>query len=158
MTIFETDTGYLRVWDGSAWDYLSTWQANIPGAWQSWTPVVSQPGSITLTTSYGKYTQINKTIIAQMFVVITGTGTSATSIFVSLPVTAAGSEGRSVGSGMFYDASANSIYVVSAQMQTTTTVSLYSDLTSSSSLFGVAPNIALAANDQIRLTFTYEAA
>jgi hypothetical protein len=27
MVIFETDTGYLRVWDGSAWDYLSQSQA-----------------------------------------------------------------------------------------------------------------------------------
>jgi hypothetical protein len=56
---FETDTGYLRVWDGAAWDYLSTWQATIPGAWQSYTPTWTN-----LTVGNGtqefKYTQINK--------------------------------------------------------------------------------------------------
>jgi len=31
MTIYETDTGYLRVWDGSAWDYLSQKQDNTVG-------------------------------------------------------------------------------------------------------------------------------
>lgn len=29
--IYETDTGYLRVWDGSAWDYLSQKQDNTVG-------------------------------------------------------------------------------------------------------------------------------
>ena len=29
--IFETDTGYLRVWDGSAWDYLSQSQNDTVG-------------------------------------------------------------------------------------------------------------------------------
>lgn len=28
--IYETDTGYLRVWDGSAWDYLSAKQDVVP--------------------------------------------------------------------------------------------------------------------------------
>lgn len=31
MTIYETDTGYLRVWDGSAWDYLSQSQSDTIG-------------------------------------------------------------------------------------------------------------------------------
>jgi hypothetical protein len=31
MIIYETDTGYLRVWDGSAWDYLSQKQDDTVG-------------------------------------------------------------------------------------------------------------------------------
>ncbi len=31
MIIYETDTGYLRVWDGSAWDYLSQKQDDTIG-------------------------------------------------------------------------------------------------------------------------------
>lgn len=29
--IFETNTGYLMVWDGAAWDFLSQWQATAQG-------------------------------------------------------------------------------------------------------------------------------
>ncbi len=59
--IYETDTGLLRVWDGSAWDYFSPKQDTIPGAYQSYTPTWTS-----LTVGNGtqafSYTQINKMV------------------------------------------------------------------------------------------------
>lgn len=65
--IFETDTGYLRVWDGAAWDYLSQWQAattNLPvsdlGAWTTYTPTWTNltVGNATQTFRYSKLNNI----------------------------------------------------------------------------------------------------
>jgi hypothetical protein len=81
--IYETDTGYLRVWDGAAWDYLSQSQdtttnfpvSGISGAWTSYTPTLAGGATVATTSiAYAKYIQIQKLVIVQLSLAITGSG------------------------------------------------------------------------------------
>ena len=85
--IYETDTGYLRVWDGAAWDYLSQWQATVPGAYQSYTPTFS---GFTLGngTFSARYTQINKYVHVIGWVDLGTTSSMTGPLDVSLPIAA----------------------------------------------------------------------
>jgi hypothetical protein len=165
--IYETDTGYLRVWDGSAWDYLSQKQdgtTNLPvsdigKAWTSYTPTVTQ-GTTTfgLTVWYAKYSQINKTVIVNYGVSISsGTGQASNPVKVSLPVTAATATNYGLGNAWLYDSSANTAYSLVAINNSTTTCTFTGDSTQGNS-FGDIPAIQLTTNDQIRGAFMYEAA
>jgi hypothetical protein len=68
------------------------------GVWTSWTPTVTQAGSITKTVTYARYIKLGRLVIAQAYLAITGAGSSATAVTVSLPVTAAQSPYRSARS------------------------------------------------------------
>ena len=56
--IFETDTGYLRVWDGAAWDYLSQWQTTAAGY-----PVSTQNVNAQTGTTYTPTSSDNQTLV-----------------------------------------------------------------------------------------------
>lgn len=130
---------------------------SIGAAWETWTPAVVQSGAVTSTNTASSYMRIQKLVIAQAYVTITGTGTGANVVTVSLPVTAKAGNNAVIAFGWIYDSSTTTQYTVMGQLPTTTTISfLYSQ--ASGSAWGVAPNIALAANDQIRFTAIYEAA
>lgn len=92
--IYETDTGYLRVWDGSAWDYLSQSQndttnlpiSNIGAAWTSYTPTIKGGATtVTATINYAKYSQIQKTVFVQVRATVTSAGAANGIISISLP-------------------------------------------------------------------------
>ena len=59
--IYEVDTGFLRVWDGANWDYLSPKQDTIPGAYTSYTPTWTGLTVGNGTSSFA-YSQINKMV------------------------------------------------------------------------------------------------
>jgi hypothetical protein len=129
----------------------------IGAAWESYTPTVSQPGAITFTTSYSKYCQVQKTVVVENFLSITGTGTGGNAIRVSLPI-AATLSGACYGSAFFYDASANNCYNLTVLHGAATDVVFFYNLVGASSNFGSAPNIPLGNGDQIRFSIVYEAA
>lgn len=166
MTIYETDTGYLRVWDGSAWDYLSQSQdtttnikASDIGTWTNWTPIVYQ-GSTTfgLTVHYGKYCQINKLVIAVYGVTISNnTGTSGQSLSVALPVTAASGQNQAWGSSWIYDASAATAYNGIFYAYSSSLGYFAGDWSGGSSMGGT-PATVFTTSDQIRGFMMYEAA
>lgn len=56
--IFETDTGYLRVWDGSAWDYLSQKQDDTVGLGPVGGLVYLASSTISGTTSYVEFANV----------------------------------------------------------------------------------------------------
>lgn len=158
--IYETDTGYLRVWDGSAWDYFLPKQDTIPGAWTSWTPTITQ-GSTTfgLTVNYGKYTQINKLVYGVVGLVIaSGTGQAGGyPLSSSIPVTAASGANQCWGSAWLYDDSTATGY--GSQLVAVGTASTrFAGDWSGGSTFGATPSIQFTTNDQIRMQFFYEAA
>jgi len=163
--VFETDTGFLRVWDGSAWDYLSQSQdtttnikaSDIGGAWSAWTPTITQSNNITYTAQYAKYGQINKFVFAECRVDLTNSGTAGNQISVTTPVSIAGA-GQCIGTAFFYDASANNTYNLTCLRLSSTALIFFYNLTGASSDFGVTPSLALGSSDQIRISIFFEAA
>lgn len=139
--------------NGVKWAALS----GIGGAWSTWTPTVTQTGNVTFTqTAQSYYGQIQKVVFASIYLTVTGTGTAGSHAIVSLPVTARTSL-VPVGQGFIYDSSTANNYVVTAVADTTTSVYFFYT-NASGNAWGVAPNVGLANNDQIRIQFMYEAA
>jgi hypothetical protein len=118
MVVFETDTGYLRVWDGSAWDYLSQSQGattNLPisdigKAWTSWTPTYGSSGGAaptTITTNRAVYSQIQKNVTLHIDFTITTLGSASGFMTFTLPVTAANT--RDIGIGREIASTGNAV-------------------------------------------------
>ena len=161
--IYETDTGYLRVWDGSAWDYFSPKQDTIPGAWTTWTPTLTatttNPTLGSGSVQEGYYTVVNKLVVAHGYVAF-GTSASAGSgdYRMSLPVTAARTAAANAGSVWLYDASTASGWSATAQIQTTTTAGFNKSTSGATIVISNSNPFTWADNDQIRAMFIYEAA
>ena len=140
------------VYDGTQFQMI-----NPAGAWNTFSPVIDQSGTITYTNNYSKYVMIGKTVHFQCSLVATSAGGAATAITVSLPVNANGTTVfKNSGGASFYDASAATMQV----LQTNTggaSVAFVSD-TSGGNNFGALPAITVGVGDYINLAITYEAA
>lgn len=130
------------------------------GVWTSWTPSVVQSSSVSKTVAYGRYLKLGRLVICQTILAITGSGSSATAITVSVPVTAANGGNLPCGSGFFYEATGNVSYPLTVLLKTTGTFGFYTTASSIAQLgeTGSASNVALASGDSINLFATYEAA
>lgn len=126
----------------------------IGAAWESYTPTLTQPGAITKTVQYAKYTQINKLCVVNVRLDVTGTGTGNNAVIVGLPLTATNST-FVLGTVSIYDASAGITYSGACYFNSTTTVQFVGDW-SGNTVFGINPNIALGASDQIHVSISYE--
>lgn len=155
--IFETDTELEYVYTGSAW-----LQMGSAGAWTSWTPTVTQSGSVTCTNTRSRYSRYGRTIHFSIDLIVTGSGTGNNAITISLPVTAAAAACVTGGSGTLYDASVPATYPFVAGPSTTSAFQLIDSATASNTpqlgLTGSSMSAALATNDIIRCSCTYEAA
>ena len=130
------------------------------GGWTSWTPTVTQSGSVTVTNTRSRYARYGRTIHAIVDVTVTGSGTGANNVVLSLPVTAA-DVFAGFGSGRLYDVSATSSYPFVVELVTTTTARFATavEVAGVSPWLGGASFVAgLASGDLIRCGFTYEAA
>jgi len=152
----------------TAWDGATLTEADIllylsgeGGAWSSWSPSVTQSGSVTVTNTRSTYARYGRTIHGQLSVSVTGTGTGANSITISLPVTAAASN-VVIGQGTLKDASAsNARFGGIAQLTSTTLMVLIStnvSVATPGALGSVDFTAGLASGDDIFVSFTYEAA
>lgn len=146
-----TNTDYLEVYHG-AWIDIGPLTA-----WASWSPTLTQSGSVTKTVSSGVYMRVGRLIVATCRLAVTGSGTTNNTITVSLPVNAADTSGR-MGTGEIYDASGASIYRGIAVAQSATTVALRRTDGTSASYIGVDPNFALASGDEVNFHLTYQGA
>lgn len=145
----------------TAWDAAALTESDINtylmgegGAWTSWTPAVTQSGSVTVTNTRSRYGRWGRMIVATFDLSVTGSGTTSNNITVSLPVTAAAA-GAGGGAGLILD-SGNTYYVGFWDLATTTTIVLYTD--SNANPAGTNPAFALASGDGLSGTITYEAA
>lgn len=151
--IYETDTDLLLVYDGSSWV-----EAFRRGAWATWTPTVTQSGSVTVTNTRSRYIQIGKMVTASFNLSVTGSGTGSNAVSISVPVTAAAS-GPAVGTATLFDSSANLRYPAVVRLASSGAIQLVAaGGTSTSDLGAVTFTAGLASGDQLLGTFTYEAA
>jgi len=118
--------------------------------WTSWTPVVTQSATPTLTNGGSTYVKQGRQVTATCKVTLTSAGTAANDIVCSLPVTAAAARG--VGTFLYIDAGTGYI-AGSCRLESTTTVKFY---TVAASVFGQSTTIA--NTDTLEFTVVYESA
>lgn len=130
------------------------------GAWTSYTPVLGQGAAtpnIAKTVSYATYTKVGRLVIGAYLLAVTGTGTAANRVTVSLPLTAAGTAFSAIGgTGAIFDASASETWTGLPRLETTTALSMLN--TRANGILGSGGfTAALANTDAVTGTFIYEA-
>lgn len=130
----------------------------VEGKWQTWTPVISQPGTITHTLTYARYSIIGNTAVVQMRASITGTGTTANNVVVSgWPSAINPSNNANVatcGVFHFYDNSAATNFIGACSHQSSTTMQFMG--WNQAGFFGSA--VAIGNADLFSFMCTYEIA
>lgn len=99
--IYETDTGYLRVWDGSAWDYLSTKQDTIVAKWTSFTPTWTNLTAGNATQSF-RYTEVGDVMHIEGIITLGSTSSVSTAPRFTIPNSRAGT-GVTLGSWVRFE-------------------------------------------------------
>jgi hypothetical protein len=97
--------------------------AGLSAAWTSYTPTLAQgaTGNISKTVTYARYTRIGRLIIVQGYLDVTGPGTAAAGVTVTLPVTAASSLILQLpGTAFILDTSASLYYPGFPRLSSTT--------------------------------------
>lgn len=153
--IYETDTDtYTARSAGPVWQTVMQM-----GAWTSYTPTLTQNVTVTKTVNYAKFTRMGRTIHVTCFLTVTGAGTAANQVLITLPVASTGTIIR-VGIGQIYDVSANTMYGGIAECSVNaSTVRLWPTSADGGDVLGNNVFTAgLAVNDQVHLVATYEAA
>ena len=127
----------------------------IGAVWESYTPTV-KAGATTLTgtVNTARYCQIQKTVIVQIFLTVTGAGTASQIVAVGLPFTAKNTSAF-IGSGFVYDASANFMYNILPTADAGPTFTMFYQTGNN---FGASPAVTLANTDQLRFQLAYEIA
>lgn len=142
---------------------MSDWPT-FPGAWPTYTPtltaVTTNPTLGTGSTVSGRYNQIGKLVVAQTTIIFgsASVGAGSGAYRVALPVAAQAAE-TILGTGMLYDSSAAQMKHITAIFISSTTAALYLG-DAAAAVFEVthANPWTWAANDQIWVKFSYEAA
>lgn len=150
--IFETDTGLLQVWTGTAWKPILL----DNGAWTAYTPVWGQIGGSVLAigngTLTGKYQQRGSTVHVNVLLTRGSTSNVGTAAYTfSLPVTAAGFAAN--GAGMVFNGT--EIACIARMVNGTTVVLLRT--TDNARISNTVPG-AWATADTIQFSLTYEKA
>lgn len=129
------------------------------GVWTSYTPTLVQSGTVTKTVTHARYFKLGRLVIGQVLLAVTGSGSSASNITVSLPVTAAIGNNITAGVGSVYDSSAPATYPGRVLLITTGTMALSgTNATSGGYLGSTGFTAALASGDSVDMIFAYEAA
>lgn len=151
---YETDTDKLWAWGGTAWV-----QQIASGAWDTWTPTLSQGATVASNPQHARWTRSGRTITGQFRIAATAAGTAGSEVAVSLPVAAlTTSTSRAIGHGWLIDVSV-ATYVGTWNVATTGTASFITDQSGTNgNPWGILPNVALANFDVMAATLTYEAA
>lgn len=130
------------------------------GAWTTYTPTVTQSGTVNKTVTRAAWMRIGRLVFVQWALSMTGAGTGNNVITVSLPVAAATTGGAWLPCGQAYinDVSVGEypshVGIVGAAQTTARFLRCDAD---PSGYVGTDPNFALASGDLIAATFSYEA-
>lgn len=128
-------------------------------AWTSFTPTLTQSGTVTKTVTRAGYIKMGRLVHVSMYLTVTGTGTATNGVLFGLPVTAANGA-DACGSGFIFDASVPLAYPGTVWLQSTTTAGLMlaGSLGANAGAASSGFTAALANTDQIRAAFFYESA
>jgi hypothetical protein len=140
--IFETDTGRLLYYSGAAWVIITEPR-------QTWTPTITQSGTVAGTVNRGWYRRENGLFEARLKWTATAAGTASNAIVVTLPVTMLDTNDVSSDFQYFDTGAGTPNYVGRCSPTSTSTVQLVTD--ASTGAFGVNPAITIASGDQIFL-------
>jgi hypothetical protein len=149
---FDLDTNDLLFYSGSAFSTVGP----VHGAGKTWTPAVTQSGSVTVTVTDAKYWRVGRLVHAFAKLAVTGSGTAGNIVTVTVPFTAAAAN-TFVGIGSIFDTSASTFYSGTARLQSTTVVAIIPH-NATSYLGSAAFSAGLAAGDNVDISITYEAA
>ena len=152
MTIYETDTDKLLTYTGATWSSIGP----VSGALTSWTPAVTQTGSVTVTVNNATYTRTGRWIEGYCYLTVTGSGTGSSNVTVSIPVTAVSTTSTCVGTMTLFDTSAGTWYHGGLILNSSTTVKAMPNA-GTNALGSSSFTAGLAAGDVVTMTFAYEA-
>lgn len=143
-----------------AGDILTAADLNAIGTWTTYTPTVTQNGTRTATINYASYCLINTFCIVNVDLTITNAGALANLLTVSSPQTISGATiTRGVGAGLFYDASATDVMLITVARAGTSTFKFYTDATTSNNDgLGTNPSLAVANGDGLSFYAAFETA
>jgi hypothetical protein len=143
------DTNTYTIYTGSAWSTIGP----VHGQLTSWTPTVTQTGSVTVTNNYSRYHRQGRLITGWFSLTVTGSGSGTANIVIgAIPATAA-STSPVIGQMRFYNASGPSTTVAWIYLASTTT---FGGTTNVGVDIGSLDN--LANTDKLDGFFFYEAA
>jgi hypothetical protein len=128
-------------------------------AWTSYTPTVTQSGTVSNTQTYAKYTRLGNLIVVRALLSMTSTGTGNNLIVVSLPVTA--TAGSDIPCGEGYIKAGGTWFPGLAITNTTSTIAFIDTTQTTGGLglgqTGTAANGALVSGNTIGYRVAYEA-
>ena len=158
---FQLDNNDLDIYNGSS---FSTLIGNAHGALLSWTPAVTQSGAVTVTNNLSWYQRVGRLITGQWLVTVTGSGTAANKITVTMPVTAVGLTDL-CGTAYIFDTSAGVNYPSLLVADSTTAFKMYTTIANQTTAnetqgSGSASTMTagLAVGDTISGLFSYQSA
>ena len=133
----------------------------IGAAWESWTPVWSASTTNPVIGNGfigGSYCRINKTVIADGYVIAGSTTTFGTGNYrISVPISPMISSNGLIGYATLFDASAGYISYAGVASQNSTSLVEFR-LGAASNLFGPTVPVTMANADQFRFQLIYQAA
>lgn len=152
-TIYESDTDRLYVHNGTSF---------IPfgeiGAWRTSASLtaITQGVAVSATSWTLRYTQIGKTVMGHLYVVISTAGTGGSALtFTTSGLPAIATTTPNVGTAYYIDSGAL-LYTGNAELNTSGVFQII--VSGSTSAFGASPSVAAANTDQAHIHFMYEAA
>lgn len=156
LLAFLLDSNTLTMYSGTAWSTIGP----LHGAGITWTPTVTQSGSVTVTNTYSVYWRVGRRVKCITKLTVTGSGTGANAVVIgALPFTAAIAD-IYVGTGSVSDATGPAQYQGNAYLSSTTTLTLWAmNTTAADTRLGLNQfTAALASGDIVFAQFEYEAA
>lgn len=155
---FVPDVGDLNTGDVAAEAWFDAVRENFiaMSTWGTYTPTLTQSGTVTKTVTQANYVRLGDLVICQVALAATGSGTANNAIIVTLPVNALHT-GFQVGNGHWFDTSATQNYQTHAYLYSATQLIFYRVDTTTASAIGVDPNLALASGDIVDFTVIYQA-
>lgn len=154
MVVYDKALDSHLGYSGSAWVRLT---ALTSTAVQTWTPTVTQGVSVAATSTTAKYMRQGSIVTCWCNLAITASGTSGSTITVTLPVSGSSSVHAvtdPIGSGIVYD-TGTANYLGSVQFSGSLSSVIFAPTGTSGNTIGSGPSMQLTSGDFIRFTATY---